>query len=112
LKGQVSDVGRFKDYLLSVEVKFSELTGFLETWVIAFRAGIKVGHAIFCDESASLYPLSIMLDDDVQRQGLGTAMYVWAERVRTMTIIPSRDQKPLGRLFWAQPERPFGNPQK
>lgn len=107
---QLSDLGKYGEFLLSVEVKFSEMTGFLETWIIASRAGRKVGHAIFSDEDGFLYPLSVMLDDDVQQQGLGTAMYVWAERVRRMTIVPSRDQKLPATNLWAQPDRPFGNP--
>ena len=112
MKEQVSNLGKYKDFLFTVEVKFSVSTESLETWVKAFRGDREVGHAIFWDENGVLYPLSVMLDDDVQRQGLGTAMYVWAERVRKMTIIPSMDQKEPGKKFWAQPDRPFGNPTK
>lgn len=45
---------------------------------------------------------------DYRRQGIGTAMYSWAEELSGLTIMPATQHSELAEEFWNQPDRPFG----
>jgi hypothetical protein len=47
----------------------------------------------------SLYPLSTALEYSIQKRGVATAMYVFAERETGLMIVPSGDQKPPGKVL-------------
>jgi hypothetical protein len=66
-----------------------------------------LGHAIFADIDGSLYPLSTALEHSIQKRGVATAMYVFAERETGLMIVPSGDQKPPGKVLWAQKNRGY-----
>jgi hypothetical protein len=52
--------------------------------------------------------MSLDITATYRRQGLATAMYVYAERETGYTVIPSTEQTPEGKKLWSQPDRPFG----
>jgi GNAT superfamily N-acetyltransferase len=76
--------------------------------------GNEVGEALFREKGSALHPIdgtgnfSVWVDEEHQRKGLGSAMYVLAEKKSGLKIIRSDIQEPDGEAFWNQPNRKFG----
>ncbi len=51
---------------------------------------------------------SVHVNPPYRRQGLATAMYVWAEKLTGRKFAPSQKQSHYAVALWSQPSRPFG----
>jgi L-amino acid N-acyltransferase YncA len=104
----VSPDGRYKDFQLTIEHGKSYIGTPMVT-VRALKDGTPLGYVTFAKrEDKKLDPMSLDITATYHRQGLATAMYVYAERQTGYTVIPSTEQTPAGKSLWAQPDRPFG----
>jgi hypothetical protein len=66
------------------------------------------GSVDFAIRDGHLESSNTEVDPEFQRQGLATAMYVFAENEIGMKAVPHRDQSPAGQALWRQKDRPFG----
>lgn len=67
------------------------------------------GSVDFVVQGGHLISANTEIEDDYLRQGIATALYVYAERETGMTAEPHRMQSQEGREFWSQKDRPFGS---
>jgi GNAT superfamily N-acetyltransferase len=66
------------------------------------------GSAEFVIQDGHLRSANTEVEKEYQRQGLATAMYVFAEEEIGMKTVPHNDQTPAGQKLWRQKDRPFG----
>jgi ribosomal protein S18 acetylase RimI-like enzyme len=73
-----------------------------------------VGAANFSDDGITAHCQNVGVVPGFQRKGIGTAIYVFAERILNRPLIDfwacDKDswQSQAARAFWSQPNRPFG----
>ncbi|MBK5275871.1 MAG: N-acetyltransferase [Desulfuromonadales bacterium] len=72
-----------------------------------------IAEAHFTDDGNSAYCQQVNIDENHQRKGIATAMYLYAETVLGRVLENFWDddpeyQSPAARALWAQPNRPFG----
>lgn len=76
--------------------------------------GIEVSWANFRDDQFLPYCLNVRTDEGYRRLGFAKAIYVLAELLLGKPLDnhwkDSPHQTPEARLFWADPDRPFGYP--
>ena len=73
--------------------------------------GEKIGELRFVKSKSKpdLIGASIVVDPRYQRQGIGSAMYVYAEKKLNMKFIRANDVlTPDGKALWDNPNRKFG----
>ena len=68
-------------------------------YVYAHHGDTQVGKAEFHRKGAGLYATENYVEPEHRRRGVATAMYQHAAKVSGRSIIPSRDQTALGKLF-------------
>jgi len=73
-------------------------------------SGNEVGDAlIYVEDKRTLFPRDVNVDENHRRQGLASAMYEYAEKIKKRKLRPSGDQTSEAQKLWSQPNRPFGN---
>jgi hypothetical protein len=83
--------------------------------MVMHRAKV-VGCATFLDDGHNALPQDLQIEMPYRRQGIATAIYVFAEKVfaKPLTNLwewgDDPEQSPEAKAFWAQPNRPFGLP--
>jgi 8-oxo-dGTP pyrophosphatase MutT (NUDIX family)/GNAT superfamily N-acetyltransferase len=77
----------------------------------------EVGHALVYHHGLPTDPTppkmmvsDVEVDEEHQRQGLATQMYVLAEKLAGKKLHPYPEQYDDGKALWSQPNRPFGIP--
>lgn len=73
--------------------------------------GEQVARADFMDDGEDFTPQNIAVDPLHRRMGIGTAVYIFAEKCvgkRLSNLWGDGDQSSDSNAFWAQPNRPFG----
>lgn len=77
--------------------------------VVTARCGdAHAGYVEFVHQRGKLRACNLEVATAFRRQGLATAMYVFAETHTGMRAVPHDDQSADGQAFWAQNKRPFG----
>jgi ribosomal protein S18 acetylase RimI-like enzyme len=107
---EVSPEGRFKNFTLSLEER--TLANKPTVTISAYTMGeeIYVGHVTFVKrDDGKLEPVNLEVSYNYRRQGLATAMYMFAEQKTGCKIAPAVEQTSNGRRLWNQLNRPFGN---
>ncbi len=75
------------------------------------NGGEKIGELRFIKSKfkPNLLGTSVVVDPNYQRQGIASAMYMYAEKELNMKFIKSDDVlTPAGKKFWNNPNRKFG----
>jgi GNAT superfamily N-acetyltransferase len=73
--------------------------------------GEKIGELRFVKSKSkpNLIGTSVVVDPNYRRQGIGSAMYVYAEKKLNMKFIKTNDVlTPDGKALWDNPNRKFG----
>lgn len=60
------------------------------------------------DDSSKYLEGAVEVDPNFRRQGLATAMYVWAEQLSGRKFRPATSHTDAAEAFWRQKKRPFG----
>jgi GNAT superfamily N-acetyltransferase len=76
---------------------------------------LPVGKADFYGDEGCFRCQSVEVDEAYRRRGIANALYVFAEKVTGRILFNwwkgKGDQTELAKALWAQPNRPFGNPE-
>jgi hypothetical protein len=80
------------------------------------HAGDMIGEANFTDDGSFAFPQNVRVAPAYQRQGIATAIYVFAEKILEKPLYDFWADDPAqtseAKALWAQPNRPFGDMSK
>jgi hypothetical protein len=100
---------RYGPFRLSYEdMDVGRADGYHTVVVRATKDGVEVGNAIFDKSYQHIFARKVRVEEAERRQGLASAMYVFAEKRGKGVVHPSRAQSEEGQGLWSQPSRPFG----
>jgi len=86
---------------------------FADLIVHVLYEGEDIAEGHFTDDGNSVYCQQVNVNDCHQRRGVGTAMYMYVERLQNCVLEnfwanDTEYQTPAARALWAQANRPFG----
>lgn len=104
-------VGR--GYKISYRIE-QEVEPFKDLLVRVMHGNSVIADADFTDDGFAPYCQNVRVDPKYQRQGVATAIFVFAEKVLGKSLHDfwgdDSKQTPEAKALWAQPKRPFGHP--
>jgi hypothetical protein len=89
-----------------------EISVFQELVVSVVFEGKQVGYADFSNDGMFAHCQNVQVANRHKRRGIGTAMYVFAEKVFGRPLSPlweGNENSAEAKALWSQPNRPFGN---